>query len=405
MSKDYLEYDYNPIKESEFYKESYVPYFESDKAFKNITILEFIDSYKSKDRDKKVMIEINKFYKQNVAALADGIVKDYIKIGPQKKNQLLAYYNIPKSDFDKLYKTNVVLKKNFETIKDRTKLCLIVSYHDTKDKNFLYMLALIEYGSKFHRQFPHGIAVPARMKHTIENLSKKFLIKQHGSIFRALQETIETVVTSPNVKKNWDNFTDKDIESLINSIANRISSMVKNIAEEFYKNTEDVIFTQTEYGNDDNISLDSNYIIINNIKSIIDNLHPTSLDADLFRIMNVNSNVTKFILNKLLIDPNKKYFKDISYKYIDYYISKNDTDLNKMRKNFLPYCMKARPDDKDLKKINDEMYKDVIKYYDIYNDGESSKKLTNSEIVDILQNVKKYTLLKVSSILIKKVKV
>lgn len=55
--------------------------------------------------------------------------------------------------------------------------------------------------------------------------------------------------------------------------------------------------------------------------------------------------------------------------------------------------------------MNDEMYKDIIKYYDIYNSEESAKKLTNSEILNILQNVKKYTLLKVSSILIKKVKV
>lgn len=396
---------FTKYNDSDFYRESYVPYFESNKVSKNITILDFIDSYKKDDRDKKVLMEINRFYKQNVAGLSDGIVKDYIKIGPQKKNQFLAYYNIPKNEFDKLYKTNTVLRKNFETIKDRTKLCLIVSYHDTKDKNFLYMLALIEYGSKFHRQFPHGIAVPARMKHTIENLSKKFLIKQHGSIFRVLQETIETVVNSPDMKKHWTNFSDLDIESLINSIANRISSLVKNIAEEFYKNTEDIIFTQTEYGSDDNISLDSNYIIINNIKSIIDNLHPTSLDSDLFRIMNVNDSVTKFIMNKLLLDNEKRYFKNISHKYIDYYISKNNTDLIKMRKNFLPYCMKARPDDKELKSMNDEMYKDIIKYYDIYNSEESAKKLTNSEILNILQNVKKYTLLKVSSILIKKVKV
>lgn len=121
--------------------------------------------------------------------------------------------------------------------------------------------------------------------------------------------------------------------------------------------------------------------------------------------MNVNDSVTKFIMNKLLLDNEKRYFKNISHKYIDYYISKNNTDLIKMRKNFLPYCMKARPDDKELKSMNDEMYKDIIKYYDIYNSEESAKKLTNSEILNILQNVKKYTLLKVSSILIKKVKV
>ena len=394
---------YIPFSESNFYREAYVPYFESAQPIKNLTIPEFINKYKGPDRDKKVLNEIHRFYKSNVAALSDGIVKDYIKIGPQKKNQLLAYYNIPKHEFDIFYKKNVVLKKNFETIKDRTKLCLIVSYNDTKDKNFLYMLALIEYGSKFHRQFPHGIAVPARMKHTIENLSKKFLIKQHGSIFRSLQETIETIITSPQMKKHWDKFSDKDIESLINSIANRISSMVKNIAEEFYKNTEDVIFTQTEYGDNDNISLDSNYTVINNIKSIISNLHPTSLDSDLFRIMNVNDNATKFILNKLLLDTDKNYFVDMSYKYIDYYISKNSTDIRKMRKEFLPYCMKARPDDKDLKKMNDEMYKDIIKYYDIYREGKDMKKITNSEISDILQNVKKYVLLKISSIIIKKI--
>ena len=62
-----------------------------------------------------------------------------------------------------------------------------------------------------------------------------------------------------------------------------------------------------------------NSIIVNNIKSIISNLHPTSLDSDLFRIMNVNDNATKFILNKLLLDTDKNYFVDMSYKYIDYY--------------------------------------------------------------------------------------
>lgn len=366
------------------------------------TIHEFINSYKTKDRDTKVLEEINKFNRNNTRELNDGIIKYPIKIGANKKEQFLAPYNIPKMDFDKFYKTNKVLKKGFETIKDRTKLCLLISYKDTKDIAYLVMLALIEYGSKFSRHFKYGVSNPEKMKSVINNLSDKFLIKKYGSIYKTLLEQMKTIIKTPKLKKQWDRFNDEDVLHLINRIATTIGSMVKNVATVYYETEtgNDVVYLQSETMGDDTVFLVNNSIIIGNLKTIIENMHPTGLDQKIFPLINVSKLYVKYIMTKILLDGEKDYFKKLSFKYIDYYVLKEGSDIKKMEKNFLSFSMKARLNDKELNKINDDIYEDIVNHYNVYNTNKEAKPLTASEILKIVQDIKKYVLLKVTNILI-----
>ena len=45
------------------------------------TIIEFINTYKTADRDKKVVEAINNYYRNNADALNDGIIEKYISFG------------------------------------------------------------------------------------------------------------------------------------------------------------------------------------------------------------------------------------------------------------------------------------------------------------------------------------
>ena len=100
------------------------------------TIIEFINTYKNKDRDKKVIEAINNYYKNNVDALNDGLVEHFISFGNINRERILEHYNIPDFDYKKFQIENLVLSSEHKVVNDLIKLCLMTSYNDTKDRIF-----------------------------------------------------------------------------------------------------------------------------------------------------------------------------------------------------------------------------------------------------------------------------
>ena len=75
----------------------------------SLTIRQFIDKYKSKGRDKTVILKISDYYKNNADSLNDGIIQDYIVVGDTVVQRLQDPYNIDLNEFNKFRKENKIL--------------------------------------------------------------------------------------------------------------------------------------------------------------------------------------------------------------------------------------------------------------------------------------------------------
>lgn len=212
-------------------------------------------------------------------------------------------------------------------------------------------LMLSMYPSLHYKYFRVAEPNEAIMNYTINNLSSKFKIRQEGgSIYKALLSTTEVCYTTNESKVIRG--TDKDIVDFIMDEKTRLNSLIKKIANEYYKNYED-----KKYMNLDSDSLDE------------DNYHET--DSNIFAVERITNNVTM----KLIVDgPNMKLV-DISAKICKVSVSELRNYVNSMvisdKRNDIRVIIESilylyiYGDQKDIRNINSndfllyclEMYK------------------------------------------------
>lgn len=368
-------------------------------------IYDFISQYKYKDRDKNISRLINDYFHNNADALSDGLVEYHIVFGNTNRNRFYEAYKLDERDYKEFKRKHGKIIKNLAA-DDLLYLALYCSYVDTKDKIFLYMLGIIELGSKFKKYFIYGVSNPAKMKYVLENLSNKFMIKKYGSLFLTIQEQLNTIVDGQSesgskdtkLAKMWKNpKNDESYNYIVNRISTTINSTMKSISREFHTTKDSVIYTQSEVNDsEDKISLNNNSIIIANLKNIIDNYSPNNIDYDILKTLRINSPIKKTIFKTLLLDKSKKYFQRISNIYIDYYVDQIDTDFIKMKRDFLNKSINARMNSKEVKLIEKELENDIKEIINEWNSiGEDIDDLTSmANIVKVIRNIKYYCIFK-----------
>lgn len=368
-------------------------------------IYDFISQYKYKDRDKNISRLINDYFHNNADALSDGLVEYHIVFGNTNRNRFYEAYKLDERDYKEFKRKHGKIIKNLAA-DDLLYLALYCSYVDTKDKIFLYMLGIIELGSKFKKYFIYGVSNPAKMKYVLENLSNKFMIKKYGSLFLTIQEQLNTIVDGQSesgskdtkLTKMWKNpKNDESYNYIVNRISTTINSTMKSISREFHTTKDSVIYTQSEVNDsEDKISLNNNSIIIANLKNIIDNYSPNNIDYDILKTLRINSPIKKTIFKTLLLDKSKKYFQRISNIYIDYYVDQIDTDFIKMKRDFLNKSINARMNSKEVKLIEKELENDIKEIINEWNSiGEDIDDLTSmANIVKVIRNIKYYCIFK-----------
>jgi hypothetical protein len=115
-------------------------------------------------------------------------------------------------------------------------------YHFTS----LY-LAMRFYCSAYYRSFPNGDPSPDVMDYTIENLSRKYLLRKVNNVFDIVRYYSET-----NIENREDELVrgaDIDYVYYTTSLSTRIGGFMKSLAAQFYKNYEANNRTQTETAN------------------------------------------------------------------------------------------------------------------------------------------------------------
>ena len=372
-----------------------------------MTIREFINKTKSKNRDAEVRKVINDYYKNNVEALTDGIVYNYIIIGNTVSERMLQPYDMDMNEFKSFQKVNPILKMGHKVVNNPLKLGLITSYYDTKDKTFLDMIGLIEAGSKFYKYFQHGVSSPEKMKYVIENkLSNKYLIKKHGSMFVVIQEQIQTMLDSPALKERFKRMNDQDIHYIINRISTTINSTYKEISKVYYKYIDEevasTVMTQSELNLDGSkTSLSNNSIDVDNLKNLVVNYMPTNLDYEVLNVCKIKSPIKKFVMKKVILDREKKYFSRFGIKFIDYYVYKYNSDIVSMKKDFIPKLLSARLNDPEVNKLIEEISKDIRAYADQYGQtsGEYEGLNTNAGIYAFYNEIKAYIIIKIRKLM------
>lgn len=366
----------------------------------NTTIVEFINKYNYKDRDDRVIDAINTFFSYNGDALNDGIVEKFIIFGETNRQRILSLYNIPEADYKAFQKTNKVLSSKHITVNDLLKTSLMTSYHDTNKRIFIDMVAVAEYGSKFHKYFKHGVSNSAKMKFVIEKkLSNKFLIKKTGSMFLTLQAMMTTIM-SDTLKTKLERLNDSDMEYIVNSISTRINHMLCEIARVYYA-TEDnfnAIYLQSEHNTDEGrLSLTNNSIVLQNLINLVNNYHPSTIDSHVLKILRITSPVKRFFCQKILLDTEKNYFSRISNIYIDYYTKTYSSDVSIMKTDFIPKSNTARMNSLEMRQLEEELINDikssVIKY--VSTSGADVEDLkTNVGVINFVKVIKMYVIIK-----------
>lgn len=154
------------------------------------------------------------------------------------------------------------------------------------------------------------------MEYTIANLNKKFKLKQSGSIWQAMMDTVK--VSDATYTKNITIATDKDILYYIEAIKTRLNAFMKNIRNEFEKNYRDKssIDTSIDFNSGEAPiqNAESNaYIIERLTNSITLNLSIAGADSRIIetaaKINNISVNDLRGTVQQLIIDKNN--IKDI----------------------------------------------------------------------------------------------
>ena len=368
------------------------------------TIFEYIERHSYDKRDNAIRKAISDYMASNNNALLDGLIDNRIVFGNTLRTKFIGLYNIDERDFNKFKKNHRILNKDFKVGGNTLNLCLLSSYNKTKDRIFLDFLGIIMYGAIYADFFPKGLDKNV-MRYVMQSkVNNKSLFKKHGSAYVVIEETISTMLSEggAKIKKQLERMRDDDIVDVINSIYNRIKSILKILMNYYYeaKNSDNVgyIINVSDSADEGSLSLNNNSIRISNLKQAIDNYNATSLDDKILLTLRVNDPLRVGCISSILLDRDAKYFQRYAHMYIDYYVSVHGTDWNRMKYNFMAKSNSARMNSNELKNIDKELYKDIQAYVKIYmkmsNDNGDSELKRNVGLLKFIRVIKDYVIIK-----------
>jgi len=201
------------------------------------------------------------------------------------------------------------------------------------------------------------------MNYTINNLSNKFKIKQSGTLYQSLIDM--AVVSDKNYHAAILRCTDKDIVDYLMSLKTRLSTRLKKISTEFYKNEKNKLYLNIEIDNttdEDNYhEADSNMFLVDRVTNNV--VLKLLVDGPNFNLIKLSANYCQVSVNELrnyihtmINTENREEIKQIieSILYLFFYDSQNTKEQINSNK-FLLYCLelykKSNTTDKNIIKI------------------------------------------------------
>ena len=192
------------------------------------------------DKDKNVIYE--------VTGLESSVVTKAVKESPIIKST----WKIATNPF---YISCLLAARFFELNKKKPEMNAIIVY-----------MSYVLYTSSHKSSFPY---TPNKqiMDYTMNNLSNRYLIKQVGTIQGMIEHTVVNAING-RYEKDLQDCSDIYIKDILSALETRISSVVKYIAQEYYKNHDSGAYLFHEEDSED----ENNYHISDNISYKIDRI-------------------------------------------------------------------------------------------------------------------------------------
>lgn len=317
---------------------------------------------------KEYNLIITKYIDKNSELLAAIGPMDIILFTDDDKNAIFNLIGITPKEVKAIKdkSTDRKTKDNLIEAPFSTLMSAIVRYFDMKKDEKLmnlsiFYLTMSMYPFIYRRSFKYK-PTENIMNYTINNLSEKYKIKQAGNLMNALIETSRGAYDLH--RKNIIAGIDRGYTDFIFALKTRNSSLMKNIAKEFYDNykTGKYLNTEVEYNEEDKFreADSSSYLITRtadniSLKLIIDG-PPMKLVTMAAQQNKVSINELRNYVTTMINNEHKEEIHTVVEAILTLYLFSDKNDISEINSNkFLLYCLdiykRANTTDEQIIKI------------------------------------------------------
>lgn len=306
---------------------------------------------------------VQKFISRNSNALSMRGPSKRIPFTEQDRSEFFRLMGINQSDIVKAIKDCPLIDQKWNVLASTMNILLVSMvyvYYKNKElfKSYKYKphylatfyLALKFYSSIQYRQFPY-LPDESIMEYTIEELSKKFLMKKFNTIFELVQYFSDSHVENMNMELLKPD--DKNMTFYVSNLHTRISSAMKNITNEFMKNHENSKRTETSTLTSEDEDGDT---YLNDIRSISADIEMVSrkirihmvtdggVDQALLKIagdkMHISPSKMQVMIERIQEDKNSNDVFLLVSNIIAYYLTSTKRDIRSIRSSHFIETMK-----------------------------------------------------------------
>lgn len=321
-----------------------------------------LNNSKCKNQYKKF---VNDFFAKRDTEVYDALPCSRILCSEDEMDTLFTVLNIDKKEVEAaIQQTFFVKVKNFNPKAalhafTLTQLCVIRYFHlsnsrQERDISILLLAFSGKYYPSIHYKF-YKTVVPVRhvMEYVVNNkLTQKYDLASKGSIMGAVKSITNTWATTYSSK--FKSFTDEDVKSLLEQLRSRLSSFMRNIADEYYKAYEEkdvyMTYSSDSFEQDDYHLADNDTLKIEKItESVANNIASNGVDYKLCTACsdeNITPNEAKAVIESIVMDKENilKIKELISLMITTYFAVSKNKDVTDIE--FISYTIAAKPNAK-----------------------------------------------------------
>ena len=297
-------------------------------------------------------------------------------------NKLYDAIEVTPQQIKEIIKHSIYIKPHWEIMNNPfNSACVLAIRYYKIHKNeemlnaVLIYLTLSMYPSLHHKYFEFEPNENI-MNYTINNLSNKFKIKQTGTIYGALIDTV--ILNDKTYSDELINGTDKELVDYVESIKTRLNSLLKHIAVPFYENHKNKNYMNSDSDNMDDENYhetDSNLYAIERITNNI--VLKLTVDGPNIRLINLAAELSQVSRNELrnyvtsmVLNDNRNDIKVIIESILFLFLFDSHNQIQELSSNkFILYCRemyrKSNTNDENIikiKKILDRWLEDLGTY-------------------------------------------
>lgn len=295
-----------------------------------------------KNNTKELMNKIKKYADSHAEILLSVDMSKRLIFSDSDKNVVYTLTGLDPDTISKAVKASPIIKPNWRIATNPFYIsCLLAARYYEMNKKKAEMEAVIVYMSYVFYTTSHKGSFPYLpnkqiMDYTMNNLSNRYLIKQVGTIQGMIEHTVINAING-RYEKDLQDCNDENVKDILSALETRMSSVIKYIATEYYKNHKSGAYLFHEEDNED----ENDYHVSDNISYKIDRVVSTvtsSIISEGFdyqtcvkRAINLNSGSSNKKLEPMLrtiIEEDMQGIRDMISDIITLFMYKGKTGNN-----------------------------------------------------------------------------